>query len=488
MAKEKPKSLDYYINTQLLSELYSEYYEKEFPFDAFPKVIRDVATTYATSRNLPLEYLCFCACGILSGAMGRAFRAKNALSGDYKQHSNIYVLCVGRSSTGKSASIHSLFSGLEKKIISERLAYMKALKKWEAEMAKTKKLDFDEEMDFESEIGSCENKMPKNPDFIIKNTTSEALVRALAENNGELFSLCEEARDVIAIVAGIYKKDGDDSAVFNSGWCHETIKHNRIINGKSEVYDPCLSLLWMVQRDAVENIMQKKKDTFLTSGFTGRFLFCIGPSKISAGSRIIIPLDNIAIENWENKLLSAYEFRKANNVKWFDTDQDAMEYFYDFNEKNVELQNGRLHTHSELLGKARENAIRLAIIFALAEGIDRITLDIAKRACRVVSYSVCNAINLFSSGFLPKIEEDREKISEILANSDRGYMRISYFDQMLKMNSERVEFIASTFSNLLEILKKGKGRYVVLKSRVNDAKKDLGITETSPTDDDTDPF
>lgn len=69
--------------------------------------------------------------------------------------------------------------------------------------------------------------------------------------------------------------------------------------------------------------------------------------------------------------------------------------------------NGKLRTQAPLLGKARENAIRLAIIFAHAEGADRITADIAKRACRAVSYSICVSVVLFSR--LPEIEHDRAK-------------------------------------------------------------------------------
>lgn len=95
---------------ETLSEAYREFYESECPIDAFPKVIRDVARTYSVGRNLPMELLCFCACGILSGAMGRVFKARNAVSGGYTQNANIFVLGVGESSTGKSASIRALFS------------------------------------------------------------------------------------------------------------------------------------------------------------------------------------------------------------------------------------------------------------------------------------------------------------------------------------------------------------------------------------------
>lgn len=111
-------------------ETLSEAYESECPIDAFPKVIRDVAKTYSTARNLPMELLCFCACGILSGAMGRVFKAKNAVSGGYTQNANIFVLGVGESSTDKSASIRALFSKLERQVLGEISEYQRELAKF----------------------------------------------------------------------------------------------------------------------------------------------------------------------------------------------------------------------------------------------------------------------------------------------------------------------------------------------------------------------
>lgn len=115
---------------ETLSEAYKEFYESECPIDAFPKAIRDVARTYSVGRNLPMELLCFCACGILSGAMGRVFKAKNAVSGGYTQNANIFVLGVGESSTGKSASIRALFSNLERRVLGEISEYQRELAKF----------------------------------------------------------------------------------------------------------------------------------------------------------------------------------------------------------------------------------------------------------------------------------------------------------------------------------------------------------------------
>lgn len=479
---KKPESPQFFATMETLSEAYREFYESECPIDAFPKVIHDVAKTYSAARNLPMELLCFCACGILSGAMGRVFKARNAVSGGYTQNANIFVLGVGESSTGKSASIRALFSNLERRVLGEISEYQRELAKFKK--TKTKRMQDElngkDNFDFEDEI-SDSHKPPKNPDFIVKNSTSEAMIKAMEASGGEIFSVCEEARDSIYIVAGNYRKQGDDTETLNSGWCGEPIKHNRIVNGISSVPNPCISLLWMVQNDVIDTIVSKNKGSFIGSGFLGRFLYCKGAPKTIPDSKEIIPLDEAAILKWETLLAEAYQIRKKGLPVWFDTDQDAFEYFWDFDAFNTELMNGKLRTQASLLGKARENAIRLAVIFAQAEGATQITADIAKRACRVVSYSICVSVVLFSSGMLPEIEKDRAKMESMIRQNDGFYKKISFFDQYSSLRSERVEFIVHTFPELYEILKKGKGRYVVLKEKLPEAKQALGI---EPDDDD----
>lgn len=477
-----PETTQFYATMETLSEAYKEFYESECPISAFPKVIRDVAKTYSTARNLPMELLCFCACGILSGAMGRVFKARNAVSGGYTQTANVYILGVGESSTGKSASIRALFSNLERRVLREISQYEKELEIFKKSKRKPEqdKLNGKEGFGFDDETADAP-KLSKNPDFIVKNATSEAMIKAMEESGGEIFSVCEEARDSIYIVAGNYRKQGDDTETLNSGWCGEPIKHSRIVNGVFNVPNPCISLLWMVQNDIIDNIVAKNKGSFIGSGFLGRFLYCKGAPKTVPNSKEIIPLDESAISKWEKLLNDTYDIRKRGETVWIDADQEAFEYFWDFDAFNTRLMNGKLRTQASLLGKARENAIRLAVIFAQAEGATQITADIAKRACRVVSYSICVSVVLFSSGMLPEIEKDRAKMESMIRQNDGFYKKISFFDQYSSLRSERVEFIVHTFPELYEILKKGKGRYVVLKEKLPEAKQALGI---EPDDDD----
>ena len=117
-----------------------------------------------------MELLCFCACGILSGAMGRVFKARNAVSGGYTQTANVYILGVGESSTGKSASIRALFSNLERKVLREISQYENELGKFKKSKANSAKETFNESESFSFDDETTDTpKLPRNPDFIVKN-------------------------------------------------------------------------------------------------------------------------------------------------------------------------------------------------------------------------------------------------------------------------------------------------------------------------------
>ncbi len=88
---------------EILSEIYTKYYEKECPISTFSHIIQRVARTINEAQNLPMEFLCFIVCGIISGTVGKSFRAYNAVNA-YTQNANLFMLGLGVSSSGKSAS------------------------------------------------------------------------------------------------------------------------------------------------------------------------------------------------------------------------------------------------------------------------------------------------------------------------------------------------------------------------------------------------
>lgn len=230
---------------EVLSEIYAKYYEQECPIGAFPQLIQRVARSVHEAQNLPMEFLCFIACGIISGTVGKSFRAYRAVN-EYTQNANLFMLGLGVSSSGKSASVKILGKPLFDLEIKSRIEFQEKLKIQNPETS-PEPIEILPPENNEEEWGkfdkSKENAEPVDPSFIVINATSEALARKMSDNGGAVFSLCPEARGALAIASGLYRKEGDDTEVYNSGWSGETIRQDRISRGVAEILRPCLSIL-----------------------------------------------------------------------------------------------------------------------------------------------------------------------------------------------------------------------------------------------------
>lgn len=468
---------------EVLSEIYTKYYEQECPIGAFPHIIQRVARTVHEAQNLPMEFLCFIACGILSGTVGKSFRAYNAVNA-YTQDANLYMLGLGASSSGKSASAKILGKRLLSLEMEARLEYREKLLKKKSAM--TKSIDAFEKL---GESSSEEKKAEEpqedekleDPSFIVMNATSEAIAQKMAENGGTVFSLCAEARSLLAIVGGLYRKEGDDTEIYNSGWSGESIRQDRISRGVAEIHKPCLSILWLVQYDAFRNIMVKNEN-FVASGFAGRFLFFRGPKDIPIDKGLKIPLDKNVMEDWDKKITALYEFRRNKGFQRIQATPEAAEIFRKFHNEQVELMNNELKSVQELLGKARENAARLAIIFAIADETEIIDGRIAENACKVIKYSLYNAVEFYTSGLLVRLEQRREKMESILRKKD-GRVRISYFQQFAKIFPDEIHNIVATFPNLYALRKESNGTYVLLKEVYPDTEAEQAPDEEAEDND-----
>lgn len=468
---------------EVLSEIYTKYYEQECPIGAFPHIIQRVARTVHEAQNLPMEFLCFIACGILSGTVGKSFRAYNAVNA-YTQDANLYMLGLGASSSGKSASAKILGKRLLSLEMEARLEYREKLLKKKSAMTKSieafEKLGGDSPEEKKAEEPQEDEKL-EDPSFIVMNATSEAIAQKMAENGGTVFSLCAEARSLLAIVGGLYRKEGDDTEIYNSGWSGESIRQDRISRGVAEIHKPCLSILWLVQYDAFRNIMVKNEN-FVASGFAGRFLFFRGPKDVPIDKGLKIPLDKNIMEYWDKMITALYEFRKNKGFQWIQATPEAAEIFRKFHNEQVELMNNELKSVQELLGKARENAVRLAIIFAIADETETIDGRIAENACKVIKYSLYNAVEFYTSGLLVRLDQRREKMENILRKKD-GRVRISYFQQFAKIFPDEIHNIVATFPNLYALRKESNGTYVLLKEVYPDSKSDQ-VSDAKAEDDD----
>ena len=309
-----------------------------------------------------------------------------------------------------------------------------------------------------------------DPTFIVMNATSESIAKQMTENGGLAFSLCAEARGQLAITSGLYKKEGDDTDIYNSGWSGEMIRQNRISRENAEIRNPCLSILWLVQFDAFRNIMVKK-DNFKASGFAGRFIYFKSPNEIPFDDGRKIPLDCDALFDWTTQIMYCFDLRMCGDVMKLEATPEASEVFRAFHNEQIALMNGELRSIQDILGKARENAVRLAIIFAMADNLTSIDKTTAQNACKVIKYSLYNAIEFYTSGLLASLENKRIKMEKLLREKG-GKLSVSYFDQFKGLHFDEIKGIVSSFPDLYSLRKEGNGRYVYLKELFSNIESD----------------
>ena len=211
-----------------------------------------------------------------------------------------------------------------------------------------------------------------------------------------------------------------------------------------------------------------KNENFMASGFAGRFLFFRGPRELMKDDGRKIALDKNAMENWNGLIESLFKFRLNKGFERVQATDEAAEVFRNFHNEQVELMNNELKSVQELLGKARENAVRLSIIFAIADETAVIDKRIAENACKVIKYSLYNAVEFYTSGLLVALEEKRKKMEKTLRDKN-GCVRISYFQQFKKLFPDEIKSIVATFPNLYALRQEGNGLYVLLKEVYPDA-------------------
>ena len=97
-----------------------------------------------------------------------------------------------------------------------RLEYYEKFQKKKSAM--TKSIEAFEKLGGDSTRGNTpkeedtqEEEKFEDPRFIVINATSEAIAKKMSENSGTVFSLCSEARSLLAIVSWLYRKEENDT-------------------------------------------------------------------------------------------------------------------------------------------------------------------------------------------------------------------------------------------------------------------------------------
>ena len=425
---------------QSAETLWIENYGRTFPIDALPAAARDAAATVADVHSVPVQMPAMCALATLSGAMGRTWAFTGAARDGQETHGNLYVGVAAPIGTGKataailarplvefSAHRAKLFREFTQPLLLAEIGRLEAqLKGIRARFQNPKARersgrsaaeDENEQVELEKNLARAKRELPA-PRMLVEDFTSQKLIEICGRNpDGAAFVYSTEGAEVFRILGGRYRGDGKgDCEIWLKGFSCEPIQQDRM--GRSVDAHPCLVALLLVQPSVMREVYGNRE--FLERGFCARLLpvICDIEPQLDEGDEG--QLDKGALERWGRLINEVCERRPANPgavpvAMHFDS--RARDTFRDFHNETVELRR-QVPDIQEQLGRARELAIRLGAVLAVADDPDMplgiIGADVAERAIQIARWCVGQQLAILHSGRADRQLERLERLCRLI--------------------------------------------------------------------------
>ena len=408
------------------TSIIDRYINVEFPEDAYPEFIRKVCDHLHEVHRIPKEMLYPCAIGIVAGVVGNKYIVED-VHPNYTQTLNQYFLGIGNSSAGKSTALYPLIYAVseeEKKLMRK---YRDA-----------------------KEQGTN----PTDPHRIIEDATQEGICKLMAETNSALFSISTEARQILNIICGAYRKSGNEFSFYNKAWDgKESYRVNRA--GKDPLYieNAFLSALWLIQPDAIKSFI--KSDENKENGFLQRLLLFKANVPFKEMENHQTKLNAQIKHEWDNFILGLYNNRMQEERITIKGTTKAKEVIIDYYNSFKELAD----TESEIYGylsKSTEKACRLTGVLALCDNKEEIDGQTTRNACKIVDYSNSILLGYIARDHDEYAQDLRERILDVF-HQEQSY-RIPYrnFRGKKRITLEQLEETANRFPNEFELISGSK--------------------------------
>lgn len=402
----------------------------EFPVASLNIIQRDMVESIVSTYGQDPGVVGLGSIAVIGGAMGRAFCVEGAVPGQVT-YGNTMVLISAMRSDGKGTTAKKLMAPLISRHSqlqqdyrqNGRPQFLRELKQARSSLdalykSKDQPASIDELVRLERRVEELERLLSLPPALYVGSATGAALVQVLGRNDEIILLFSPEAGDPLKVVLGRYTKDGGtDCDLLLAGYSVETFSEARVGRGNHHFERPCVSVLWYVQPSLLRDLLAAKEA--MERGLCARFLFASSP-------RNVVPFDNgtaraipdIVQNNWSTAIDAILSARDRGESV-LTCHPDAMELFLAFHNEVVTLRNGPLRQFQGDFGRARENAVRVALGQAVLDATSRGELptmiypDHAQRGIDVVRYSLAT----FAKCLLPLREEIRmnraRKIQEI---------------------------------------------------------------------------
>jgi hypothetical protein len=356
-----------------------------WPWAALPAVLADMGQAVAAAVGVHESMAGAAVLGCAGIALGN--RVALQIKDGHGCRGNLYWLVAAPVGTGKTPALRPCLTPLQAWEAEQKPEYLRALGRWKFAEAVTEarrknltrdatKADADprhiehERDALEAELGP----EPTEPRLYVEDSTSEALGRRLVGNAERMGVVSSEGRKVLAIAKGRYVENGGDLDLWLKGHAGDPHRVDRQNRPPYDLRKPCLSALLFVQPDALQTIGQDPEAR--ASGFLARFLYLCPPG----GAAVEYPRGTVpeatatAYSRMVRALLTLPACTAPDGAPAplpATLHPEAFELFTDLYrgwgaELNEAAATGNAFL-AEWLGKLREHAARLALLFAATE-------------------------------------------------------------------------------------------------------------------------
>jgi hypothetical protein len=245
------------------------YHPGEFPLDALPSSLRDLAMSMADAASAPVEFVAGPMLAVAAMAMG--YTKTIAITHEWHESSAIYMAIVGDPGSGKSPVLQAIMAPVFAIQREAHKAWEAAKRHAEAEVERW-------EMEKRQAVKSG-GTIPPKPDvpplmrLVTTDTTVEALAAVLAENPRGI-GLYKDELSSLTMGLNQYKAGGkgSDRQFYLSAWSHQSHLCDRKKAGSipSFVAKPWLTILGGTQPDMLSAMVEDKGRE---DGFLHRFVW-----------------------------------------------------------------------------------------------------------------------------------------------------------------------------------------------------------------------
>jgi hypothetical protein len=410
-----------------------------FPVESLPPKLAGIAVAVARCERVPAALPAVCALGVASGALGAGLEIVSAP--DRVTRANLFLLASAESGSGKSQVFrriaepivehqHQLHETFREKTAPQLASEIAVLNREVASLEKKTARSTDD-TERQRMLGELEYKHARLADLKQKNAppcitcgdvTSEKLAVLLAMNRETLFSASPEARQIVDIVCGRYNATkSTDEAIYLSGFSGDFLRVDRLGRDPLTLRRPCLSVLWLVQPDALARLFDT--ETLAQSGFLPRFLVChtqAAPRKIESESQGV---SKAIRAQWAGLvaglLATCHAAEKPFRVE---PTPEAKRLLDDFFNAVVDRRGGDLADVGQFASRYGEQAWRVALVLhAGLHGADAhqhpLDAETARHAIAVVEWFVGAQLNVLARGRRQAAAKLEEEVFELIESN-----------------------------------------------------------------------